>query len=152
MLLQSGATSAESWKRRHGRRSFRLLRSQQTHTFLTMSLLTTTLRLLDCRTPVSRHLTLTPLRSITTTPALRDERTRAPPNPIAPRASPTNKSNSNNLPILPLVAIFCLGSGAFYFLTKSRAGQTPAHTYELPDRLSQDKEQWPRTPSRAGRD
>ncbi|KXT09837.1 hypothetical protein AC579_9297 [Pseudocercospora musae] len=72
------------------------------------------------------------------------ERNPAPPNPVAPRASAPSRSKTQ-LPLLPLIAIFCLGTGSFYFLTKSRASQTPSHTYELPDR-DPGREQWPRTP------
>lgn len=80
----------------------------------------------------------------------RSERLQPAPPPIAPRASPAAIKNSTRLPVLPLVALFCLGSASFYFLAKSRAGHTPAHTYELPDRAPPSKDQWPTTPPRAG--
>ncbi|TKA39620.1 hypothetical protein B0A54_10176 [Friedmanniomyces endolithicus] len=57
--------------------------------------------------------------------------------PAAPR------SNQTQLPFLSLVAIFCLGSGSFYWIVKSRAGNGESH-YVLPEKAP-PKEQWPRS-------
>ena len=49
-------------------------------------------------------------------------------------------STSNQLPFLPLVAIFCLGTFSFYWITKQREGQGKSH-YVLPERAPTSKEQ-----------
>lgn len=83
---------------------------------------------------------------------LRDSRTTPPPAPIAPRASPPKKNRGNQLPVYSLVAIFALGTIAFNVLIQQRAGQTPAHTYELPDRAPSSKDQWPHPTNRSPKD
>lgn len=50
---------------------------------------------------------------------------KAPP---APKSSTTN----SQLPVLPLVAIFCCGSACFYWLVKSRQGQGKSHFQQPP--------------------
>lgn len=86
-------------------------------------------------------------RQLSNSSLLREPRNTPPPTPIAPRApAPSRRSNSSQLPLFPLVAIFCIGTGAFYFLVQTRQGQTPAHTFELPKHDPGSKEQWPQTP------
>lgn len=84
--------------------------------------------------PVRRSLQTTPRRS--DKPGItRNE--RAPP-------APKSRATGTQLPVLPLVAIFCFGSLSFYWMVKSRAGQGSSH-YVLPERAP-PKEQWPRSP------
>ena len=57
--------------------------------------------------------------------------------------APKSRATNSQLPVIPLVAIFCLGTLSFYWLVKSREGQGQSH-YVLPDRAP-PKEQWPRS-------
>ena len=87
-------------------------------------------------------------RLFSTRSRLFDARTTPPPSPIAPRAAkPPPKTRRNQLPVYSLLAIFAFGTVAFNVLIQQRAGQTPANTYELPDRAPASKDQWPH-PSR----
>lgn len=56
-----------------------------------------------------------------------------------PRPRPSNRQQ---LPLLPLIAIFILGSGSFYYLAKSRVGQTH-QTYTAGEPAPPKKEDWP---------
>lgn len=63
---------------------------------------------------------------------------RAPP---VPRSRATN----SQLPVFPLVAIFLIGSGCFYYIVKTRDGQgRPGGHQPIPDHAPSSKEQWPR--------
>jgi hypothetical protein len=68
-----------------------------------------------------------------------------PTTPAQPKTAtqPPARGHKDQLPVYPLIAIFFLGSGAFYFLAKTRAGTGESH-YVLPDRAP-PKDQWPRT-------
>ncbi|GAB7359413.1 hypothetical protein MBLNU230_g6062t1 [Neophaeotheca triangularis] len=84
-------------------------------------------------------------RTFTTTqprPADPAKETKVTSNYNAPPV-PKPRGHSDRLPIFPLVAIFCLGSASFYFLTKARSGQGQSH-YVLPDHAP-SKDQWPRS-------
>lgn len=65
-------------------------------------------------------------------------------NEQAPPA-PRSRTTGTQLPVLPLVAIFCFGSLSFYWMVKSRQGQGQSH-YVLPERAP-PKEQWPKSPN-----
>lgn len=99
------------------------------------------------------HTNLRPLRPshrrhFTPAPRLADEQQQPNPPPPSPSQPPPNRpppprrpANSSQLPILPLIAIFCLGSGSFYFLAKSREGVTH-QTYTAGEKAP-PKDQWP---------
>ncbi|KAK5720237.1 bifunctional uridylate/adenylate kinase [Elasticomyces elasticus] len=90
------------------------------------------------RTPI----TSTSTRYLSSTTKLRE----APRSQLKPATStyvPTRRNNQNQLPVYPLIAIFLLGSGSFYWIVKTRAGQGESH-YVLPER-DPGKEQWPRS-------
>ena len=57
------------------------------------------------------------------------------------KASPAPKSSTNGsqLPVLPLVAIFCIGSLSFYWLTKTRQGQGQSHFRQPPKAPSKEQ-------------
>lgn len=81
-------------------------------------------------------------RQLTQTHHRFDEQKPVTNNYNAPPA-PRSRTSDSQLPFLPLVAIFCLGSGSFYWLAKSREGSGSSH-YTLPDRAP-SKQQWPKT-------
>ncbi|EME39125.1 hypothetical protein DOTSEDRAFT_28310 [Dothistroma septosporum NZE10] len=62
--------------------------------------------------------------------------------PSTAKPPPPRKPNSQQLPLLPLVFIFCLGAGSFHFLAKSREGVTH-QTYTAGDKAPADKKEWP---------
>jgi len=60
--------------------------------------------------------------------------------PPVPRSRTTDQ-----LPVLPLVAIFALGSASFYYIVKSREGSgRPGGHQPNPDRAPEDRTSWPR--------
>jgi len=55
------------------------------------------------------------------------------------------KSNSSQLPILPLVFIFVFGSWCFHYITTSRDGiGRPGGHLPIPDHTPESKKDWPR--------
>ena len=91
-----------------------------------------------------------PLLSSSSRPKVASLKYSRPPNlpqlrsSHAPQAPRSREPSKSQLPVLPLVAIFCIGSGTFYWMVKTREGQGSSH-YILPDRAP-PKEQWPRSP------
>lgn len=85
--------------------------------------------------------TLTTSRRLLEDPAKTTKVTSNHKAPPVPRSRATN----SQLPIAPLVAIFLVGSGAFYYIVKSREGQgRPGGHQPTPERAPDSKEQWPR--------
>lgn len=98
----------------------------------------TTLRLADFRNISTR--TFTTSRRLLQDPA---KTTKVSSNYNAPPAP--RRRNQDQLPIFPLVAIFLIGSGCFYYIVKSRDGQgRPGGHQPVPDHAPVSKEQWPR--------
>jgi hypothetical protein len=55
------------------------------------------------------------------------------------------RSNSSQLPILPLVFIFVFGSWCFHYITTSRDGiGRPGGHLPIPDHTPESKKDWPR--------
>ena len=57
--------------------------------------------------------------------------------------APKSRTTNSQLPVIPLVAIFFIGSLSFYLMVRTRAGQGSSH-YVLPERAP-PKEQWPKS-------
>jgi hypothetical protein len=92
-----------------------------------------------------RRLGLTQTRQISRIPSTARQlssTTQRLSTPASRPPPPPRRSNRESLPLLPLVAIFCLGSGAFHFLAKSREGQTHQR-YTAGDKAPADKGEWP---------
>lgn len=60
--------------------------------------------------------------------------------PVQSRPRPRRKDDK--LPVVPLVAIFCLGSVSFLLLVKSREGQGKG--FVVPEKAPASKQDWPR--------
>lgn len=93
------------------------------------------------RLPRRKLVSLAYLRTFTASSIARQEaqKTKISSNYRAPPA-PKSRGNNSQLPVLPLIAIFALGSVSFYYLAKSRQGQGQSH-YVLPERGQLSKEE-----------
>ncbi|KAK5676090.1 bifunctional uridylate/adenylate kinase [Elasticomyces elasticus] len=81
------------------------------------------------RTPIKS----TSTRYLSSTTKLRE----APRSQLKPATStyvPTRRNNQNQLPVYPLIAIFLLGSGSFYWIVKTRAALKDNPALQAPKR------------------
>ncbi|KAK3625895.1 bifunctional uridylate/adenylate kinase [Elasticomyces elasticus] len=81
------------------------------------------------RTPIKS----TSTRYLSSTSKLRE----APRSQLKPATStyvPTRRNNQNQLPVYPLIAIFLLGSGSFYWIVKTRAALKDNPALQAPKR------------------
>lgn len=80
-------------------------------------------------------------RAFTHTPK-QAEAPRTQYKPATASAPQAPRRNNNQLPVYPIIFIFCLGSASFYFLTKSRAEQGQKG-FVVPEKAPADGN-WPR--------